>query len=401
MPKTIAEKIDFLMKLTNTRNSDLGQALNFDASYISRVRNGKRGLPKTEPFIDPAAEYFAARITEDYSKAAAANVLCLHQEWPADERESAELLAEWLASEQLDNPIDRFISAMQEPSPRMSASEAKYPATNGTRVMTSLYYGTEGRRDSVIAFLSELCESGKAYTLLLTSDEDMAWLFEDETFARVWASLMGRLIQNGSRIKIIHSIGRDANEMWEAVRKWLPLYMTGAIQPFYYPRLRDGLLHRSLFIAVGRSALCSVSTSGQTADSMIQLLRDRNAVKSMEQEFTAYLKLCRPLMEIVLPSEERGLERLLRAFVSAPGDLLVSFPDGALVGVKKSAIVAKVEGPRIAFVIEELRMVSAVEEYLRNLPDNMILTGESASEALQAFIEALPQEREGSGFEAD
>ena len=52
MASTIFEKIDFLMKITGTQNAALGKALSYDASYISRIRNGKRGLPLQQPFID-------------------------------------------------------------------------------------------------------------------------------------------------------------------------------------------------------------------------------------------------------------------------------------------------------------------------------------------------------------
>ena len=389
MARTTADKIDFLMKLTNTSNAVLARALNFDASYISRLRNGKRGLPLSEPFIEPAAAFFAANIREDYGKAAAANMLQLRGAWPSDENEAAALLAEWLQPEPPVDPVERVIAAMRAPTPQTDASNMPYPAPGGVRALTSLYYGITGRRDGVIAFLSALCESGKPHTLLLTSDEDMAWLFEDETFARSWAALMGRLIRSGSRIIIIHSIGRDANDMWEAVRNWLPLYMTGAIQPYYYPRLRDGLLHRSLFVAAGHSALCSVSVQGQAGESMIQLLREKKAVQTLEQEFGAYLKQCRPLMGIALPTDQAELARMLRAFADAPGEPMVAFLDQAIVGVKKNAVVVKAEPPRMAFAIEEPRMVAAVEEYLQNLPHGVTLTGGQASNALERYIKGL------------
>ena len=77
-----AEKLDFLMKLTNSQNAALGRALRYDASYISRIRSGKRGLPSEEDFLRPAAAWLAARIREDYQKGAAAERLRLGRPWP-------------------------------------------------------------------------------------------------------------------------------------------------------------------------------------------------------------------------------------------------------------------------------------------------------------------------------
>lgn len=78
-------------------------------------------------------------------------------------------------------------------------------------------------------------------TLLLFSDEDMSWLYEDAAFAARWAELFKEIIERGNRVKIIHTITRDINDMFEAIVKWIPIYMTGAVEPYFYPKLRDGL----------------------------------------------------------------------------------------------------------------------------------------------------------------
>ena len=58
MKHLIADKLNFLMKATATRNNVLSRALAFDASHISRIRNGERGLPSHREFILPAAGFF-------------------------------------------------------------------------------------------------------------------------------------------------------------------------------------------------------------------------------------------------------------------------------------------------------------------------------------------------------
>ena len=39
-----SEKLDYLMKVTNTTNSALASSTSLDASYISRLRRGVRNL---------------------------------------------------------------------------------------------------------------------------------------------------------------------------------------------------------------------------------------------------------------------------------------------------------------------------------------------------------------------
>ena len=73
--RSISQKLDFLMKLTDTSNSALAKALSFDASYISRIRNGERGIPLHQPFVEPAAAYFSRRINNTYQRKVLSDVL--------------------------------------------------------------------------------------------------------------------------------------------------------------------------------------------------------------------------------------------------------------------------------------------------------------------------------------
>ena len=264
MARTLAEKLDFLMSLTNTKNAALGHALNFDPSYISRIRTGKRGLPKGQPFVEPASVFFARAIREYYQKEAAVKELRLATPWPQDERSAAQILLIWLSG-RFRTPQDdaRMEDALASLKNSFVENNTSYVPGKGSTASAQTFFGNTGKRDAVITFLEDLVQTGKAHTLLLFSDEDMFWMYEDEAFIRTWLILMQQLIGQGSRIRIIHSLGRGAGDMWAAVRSWLPLYSTGAVEPWYCPRLRDGIFKRTMFLASGHSALVAGSVPGQ------------------------------------------------------------------------------------------------------------------------------------------
>ena len=370
MAKTLAEKIDFLMTLTNTRNSELGRALHFDASYISRIRSGKRGLPKGQPFIEPAGLYFARAISEDYQKTAAAQELSPQGYWPEDEKKAAALIRHWLKGEKAEqNPVSKLLTAMQADGSAAKSASGKYKATGGTKAAAIYYYGNSGRRDCVINFLTMLCETGAPQTVLLRSEEDIEWMTEDPAFLQTWAGLMMRLIANGGRIRIIHSISRDANEMWEAVQNWIPLYMTGAIEPWYYPNLRDGVLRRTIFVAPQQAAITAVSVKGQAEDGVNAYVTDPKAIEALQQEFNAYLTLCRPLMEISRLEKESDLAALRSGFLKSD-DSCLSYQQGYIeiyLDPGNRCLILKTEAPYCAFLLKEPRMVAAMEQYLQTL----------------------------------
>ena len=371
----IAERLDFLMNVTNTKNSVLARALVVDQSYVSKARKGKRKLSRNQTFVNRAADYFARTITEDYQKSIILREMHLDRDWPDAESEVKELLYDWLQNSSASQlPLERLLSAMTAPTEQLCFPEVEYPVIKAKKEEAAFYFGKAGKRDGVIAFLNALCNSGKPHTLLLHSDESMEWLYEDNSFAQMWAMLLGKLIQNGSRVKIIHSIGRDANEMWEAVQKWLPLYRSGAIEPYFYPRLRDGIYHRTLFIAAGHSALVSTSVQGQPDGALNILLDDNKSVRALEKEFGTYLALCRPLMESIYPSSLDELAPLIQSFVTAPGKGLTSFVNDTVICVKEGfgGLIAKVEPAYVLFSFREPRMIAAIEEYMKNLPDGVV-----------------------------
>lgn len=314
------EKLDFLMKLTHTRNSELGRALNYDASYISRIRSGRRGLPRQQPFLEPAAAYFARRIVDLYQKKAAAEVVCPGELWPEDSAGAEKLLTRWMGSApQAENPVGRLVTGLARMGTAEPVSGAEIPAAEPVSFADGFFFGNAGKRAGVERFLAVACAQQPAPELLLYSDEDMTWLYEDPAFARRWAALMAAFLARGGRICMIHTVSRNLGEMLEAIQKWMPLYCSGSVQPYYCPRIRDGIGRRTLFLARGRCALTSHSVEDRTEGMANVFVTNRDVVAALEREFENLLALCRPLMEIFTPASADGLFSALDRLAEAPG----------------------------------------------------------------------------------
>ncbi len=318
MPMKQGEKLDFLMRITGTQNSALGRALSFDASYISRIRSGKRGFPKHRPFIEQASAYFAERIEYPFQETAIAETVCSSRRWPKDSEKAAELLAVWLG--------DENAAALGGRGMKGSAVKGRGEDRSDIR----LFYGNEGKREAVLRFLGALSEEKDPCRFLLCSDEDMSWLYEDADFGKKWAALLHDLLQRGSTIRIIHTIGRDIGDMLEALRKWMPLYLSGGIEPYYCPRLRDGVYRQTRFIAEGHSALVASSVGNVTEGMLNVLTTNADAVRAFELEFEAFLALCRPLMHGFGPQDEKAQREAVRGFIRKKHFVIAMQPDTVL-----------------------------------------------------------------------
>ena len=229
MQRDIGDKIDFFMKVTGTSNAQLARALNFDASYISRIRAGKRGLPPELPFIEPAADFFARNIRENYQAETIARELGLSSAWPTDKQKATWIIAKWL--EGTFGDIGGLEQEQASSSEGMPNASAVRQGTAGKLAEARLFFGDEGRREASLAFLSYVADAGEPCELLLQSDEDIAWMYQDASFVSKWSSRMAQLAESGCTFSVVHTVARGGNEMWEGLRAWLPLYYSGAIRP--------------------------------------------------------------------------------------------------------------------------------------------------------------------------
>jgi hypothetical protein len=294
------EKLDFLMDLTKTSNSVLARHMSFDASYISRLRSGKRMPPRSEDIVKNMAGYFARRCGDGYRQKAIADMMELSP-LPKDAELLADAIALWLLPEKDSNnhKLGKFLNGLSGirdrpmPSAGVSEYEKGFPDEE-----LAVYYGVEGKRQAVLYFLNEILAQEKQQSLLLFSDEETSWMTGDLAYERQFVTLMLKALAQGHTIKIIHTISRNLDEMLSAISQWMPLYMAGTIEPYYYPKKRDGIFRRSLFIAPGMSAVVSSSVGEETANSVNLLFRDPTAVASFQEEYLQYLSMCRPLMHI-------------------------------------------------------------------------------------------------------
>ena len=295
------EKLDFLMNITKTKNSDLAMYTSLDSSYISRLRRGKRKLSNNENFVLAMAEYFIKNIKEDYQKKSIFDLISRSGFLIKEDLSSTEILYKWLKDEKVDEVkvvegfIENFSSFKFKNTNTWKYTENKMKTdTNNIKI----YTGIQGKREGVLNFLSLVLEEKSPQKLLLFSDESLEWLSEDKSFRNKWKEYMDQVILKGNKIIIIHELSRNLYEMLTSIKEWMPLYMTGAIEPYYYPKKRDGIFKRTIFAAPNTAALTSTTVGEMDNKTVNYLVKDKTALESLETEFNNYLKLCKPLVKI-------------------------------------------------------------------------------------------------------
>ena len=315
-----AEKLAFLMQLTTTSNKQLAEAVKVDPSLISRFRGARRGAPKNLNYTKAMADYFARKCEGNYQRIALSEALGrknLQLQMGTDQLST--ILFDWLTDTrdqvgQFLNTFERFSFSdpgggdgglAAQPVPRSDAN-------------SFAYYGNAGKRGAVSALIDYLLAQARPGTLLVTSDESTDWLFEDRRYlARLQEKVM-LLLQRGFRICRIAPALQTADQAFESLSNWLPLYMTGQVESYCYPRLRDELYRRSLVALPDAAALASASTAGQTMARVTLYTQDRRLATAFAGDFQDLLAKCAPLMTTY--STAGGADALLRCIAQFESD---------------------------------------------------------------------------------
>lgn len=329
----INEKIDLLMRLTKTTNSSMARFTAMDPSHLSRLRRGERSVAPGAPYLSRMAIYFARHCREEYQIRTLTELVKISPERMDAPELLADAIENWLYQEERHGSlaVEKFLEGMsQRPATlppdladggEMIKEEECWCYTD--KDSCRLLYGNHGKREAVLCFLEQILSSASQAEVLLFSDEDMDWMTEDRRFMMEWARLMMKIGLAGHQMTMIHTINRNLDEMLTAIAQWMPLYMTGAIKPYYFPKKRDGILKRTLFIAPGIGAVTSSSVIRPQPEQMILYLTDEQGIRSVREEFNQYFALCRPLMKIFTEKDYQAHLDVLTEFEGEEANSLI------------------------------------------------------------------------------
>lgn len=348
---------------------------------------------KAVNYIRAMAEYFGRNCTAEFQKAALRAAIKNSSWIQLQEMNTVEeLIYKWLREEEdadRSDSIGKLINGVshfqfKKPDPAAPFDLDKLHRKNISEV--EVFYCTEGKQNAVLIFLSLVLQSKNPQTLLLYSDEDMGWLTGNREFTLKWSSMLNQVIKRGNKIKIIHTVDRGFDEMLSAIREWVPLYMTGSIEPYYYPRIRDGLFRRTLFIAPDTAAISSGTVGSGTKNAANFLFTNKMTIKALIEEYNDLLSRCRMLMRIFTPHSNDDYLSLLSEFEDEKKDSIiktdiltnVTMPLGVM-----ESILARTENPGSNHLLSYQQ--NRIKKFLAGLQKKTVLPKSSLSRTRKIY----------------
>ncbi len=324
--KQFGDRFNVVMEISGLSNIALSRKAHVDPSLISRYRAGVRS-PISNPEMAKLISSTLFRQIESAGRLEKLSGLMNVRTDLIDES----FFAEWLCTpeHQKDESItsaEKLLGAFESMliPHEMTIPEDIDILSEPFDESKNTYEGYEGLREAVIRFLKTAARE-HAPELLLYSNQSMDWMTGDPLFLRKWSLHMAACVKSGVRIRIIHNIDRNLDEMNRAIISWLPLYISGMIEPYYCTLSSGSLFSRTLFLYPGHACINASLVAGTEDHGTYAYETSAPALDELLIQFNGMINHSKPLAEIT--SSDKTLIPRGDMYIIQPMPSLLSMPE--------------------------------------------------------------------------
>lgn len=311
------EKFDLLLKELEINVSKMASALHYDASYISKIRTGKRAPSDPAAFAENVCGYVVRNCigAEELKKAAALTGGTAEQ--LENQETYFQTLQNWLCLADFvkTDYISSFLQKMDEFNlddyiRAIHFDSFKIPKVPFQLPVSRHYYGLKEMREGELDFLKHTVLSKSMEPLHLCSDMPVEDMAQDEEFARKYMFGLAMVLKKGLHIHIIHEVERPMKDMMLGLENWIPLYMTGQISPYYLKGIQNKV-YSHLHYSSGQAAMTGDCISGHHENAHYYLTSHKEEVERCRKNTEYLLKKASPLMDIYREEKKEQLYEFL------------------------------------------------------------------------------------------
>ncbi len=298
--RLFSERFDNIAQVLDLSNVRLSKLLNVDASLISRLRNARRFPQKNAEFMQLLCEVLTERmhVTQTHEKIAELVGCDVAQTKTA---EFVHILEKWFFAKRMEKQKTTHVYdylKMFLPLTKLPVEEMLVKLTEHIeKEKADTYWGLDGMRNAVLRLLTESAMQGGG-EIYMYADQSLQWLLADEEVLHVWYLCCSLCISRGVKLVVIHDINRKVGEMAEAMQVWVPLFMTGNVEPYYCTLNRGSRFTHMLFLRPNHAALSSLHVCGANSNNFYDYIQDSKKLNVLFSEFKALLANSEKLVQI-------------------------------------------------------------------------------------------------------
>ena len=321
---SLQKKFGQLCAAFSVNLADMAKKLPYDASYLSRIKSGKRKPAAPQKFASDIALYISAYYHTENHKRIAAELLGISPEHLKTPKAYATRLGFWLISSEIEekektseNPVNRFLTSLDAFDlnayiKSIRFDELKVPSLPFQLPTSKIYYGTEQMKNGELDFLKATALSKSKHSVFMYSDMPMEDMAADLDFSKKYMFGLAAMLKKGLHLNIIHNLNRPFDELMLGLECWIPLYMTGQITPYYLKETHN-LLFGHLLNVSGAAALSGECIAGFHNKGKYYLTNSKDELAYYQERSACILKKAHSLMDIYREDREAELAAFLLA----------------------------------------------------------------------------------------
>lgn len=321
---SIIKNINILIENLNVNSAELAKSLNYDPSYLSRIRSGQRKPADIMQFISGVSKYMTKKYNDSHF------IESILQQENGTGKNEQEKLAYWICNNagDIDTNQDDFIQEfmntldqfdLNEYLNAIHFNETHIPSLPFYIPSNKSYYGIEEMRQGELDFFKCVMFSKKSKDIFMCTDMPITDMAKDTTFDKKWMMAIAVILKKNFHINIIHDIDRPLQEMLLGLEAWMPLYMTGQISSYYFKN-NPANIYRHLTYIHGNVALIGESISGYPENGRYYLTKNKDEVNYYKKKADNILSKSTPLMQIFNKENQENYKQFLQKDAKNSGD---------------------------------------------------------------------------------
>ncbi|MBQ9607933.1 MAG: helix-turn-helix transcriptional regulator [Lachnospiraceae bacterium] len=367
----LIDNFNILQERLGLSNAVLGKAIGYDSSFISRIKNKSRRITDIDGFTDKVASYIVSSYHSNEKMEQIADILnCKLTDIDAEEKYII-YIKKWLIDRHnnYEKLIGGFLTKVDDFNlsdfTDENLSKVKVPAAPVVLGKSKTYYGIKGRKTSEEDFIKTTLLSKSKEDIFFYNDLPMEKAAEDEGFKKRYLTALSMLLKKGIHMNIVHNIDRPLEEMILGIESWIPMYMTGAISPYFFPTPPSNMFCTS-HMTSGSAALSGECIRSNQERGRFYMTTRKEEVSYFKVKSKYLLKKAKPLMIIYTADDSDRFETFIHNEDGGELQRITNknFKNIDFIISKKWVAINKKLSPEIHFVIYNEKLNNAIKTYL-------------------------------------
>ena len=329
------DKLNKIIYFLGINLTELSKKINFDVSFLSKIRSGQRRPANPEKFVDGICLYIAEHYCTDDAIKITSETTEMPLAFFSTKDSYIDTLKSWFTTnEKQDNTsfsdflrrfdefdIEEYIQGVELEEPGYFHVDPDVPLIKD-------YYGKVEMWRAIQDFFKLTLSSDSKAPVFICSDFPFSEILDDIFGSNTFISMLLACIKKGICIQVVHNLDRNTSEITPNLKMWIPLYMTGLVSPYFLKNSPSEIYRITTFVS-GVAALHGECLADDIDNGKMYLTNCDDEVYYYRHKADSIIRKSNPLLEVYTENQKNIFLSMLESDSMTAGkrhNLLTTLP---------------------------------------------------------------------------